>query len=164
LSANQSAQDFTALLLGDVSGNWSAGGQASGVSVPGAQLTLVEGAAQDDTITLQVHLNSRVPIYSLEFSALFAMDAFAALEPDLTALTQGWLISSNRNEPGRLRVAMAGVQPFSGDGAVLNLRFHSTQGQQQVNAILQEARADEVSLALPQSEQRIFIPLVANSR
>ncbi|MCB0128664.1 MAG: hypothetical protein KDE58_40645, partial [Caldilineaceae bacterium] len=146
------------------SGNWTAASQASGRRAQRAQLMLVESRTVSDTMSLQVHLTSDVPVYSLEFTANFAAANVVALEPTLTTATQEWLVSSNRREPGRIRVAMASAQPFTGDDSVLVLQFRPIAGQQEVAVLLQEARVDEAPIDLPQEMQQIFLPFIAAAR
>jgi len=128
LNADQSGQDFTAVLLGDASGNWAAGGGQTQVLArvaDTASLALPDLYAEPGeriTVTLSI---------TLEQAQLYAADLIITYNPAvLTAVAvatgetaQDFLVSSNLGQSGTVRVALAGSQPLTGAGVLLHLAF-----------------------------------------
>lgn len=72
LSANQTGQDFTAVLLGDISGNWSASPVAASVGTPAGALSLYLRGGRPDAagfVTASLYLSSsETPVYSIDIA------------------------------------------------------------------------------------------------
>ena len=125
LASNQSGQDFDAILLGDPSGNWSAGGGAASL----------EGGSGDVTVTLpevtilpnqEVTLPVTVEFTDAEFTSLDLQITYDPALISLTGIDKGaiaadWMLSTNTGEPGSLRVAMAGSEPLASSGEILQI-------------------------------------------
>jgi subtilisin family serine protease len=132
LSANQVDQLFIGILLGDVSGNWTADGASAAAStlqtldvLTGNPVTvaLVPGTL-DPTgeITTTVHLDTAGnDVYSVELVLTYAPDeaTFVALETG--PMARGFITSVNAETPGQVRVALAGALPMSGNGDLLTI-------------------------------------------
>jgi hypothetical protein len=160
LSADLTGQDFQAILLGDVSGNWSPGG---------GSLAMVRGASAGATsgrtsVVASVDTNRRRPavcsslapvILGLRTEAVGAtgdnrvwlvvkapaalmhsLDVVLAYDPATTLMKQirlgpfgGTLaMASNTNEPGTVRVALAGALPLKGVGGLLIFELRDLGG------------------------------------
>src|SRR6185503_7954647 len=106
-------EDYTALLMGEVSGNWTntgarpassgqlpttADGPARGISVDLPHITAERG----DGITIPVLVDG------------VAISGTAS---------RGLIAVSNPREPGLLRVAVYGAMPMDENGVLLNLKF-----------------------------------------
>jgi PKD repeat protein/subtilisin family serine protease len=126
LSSDQTGQDFTAVLLGDVSGNWSAGvGQALAQLASTASLTLPNLYAEPGeriTVTLDIALD-QAEVYGADIAVSY--DQAVALADSVSAgdAAEGFMTASNLDPPGQVRVAMAGAQPITDDGHLLALVF-----------------------------------------
>ena len=119
-------QNFTAILLGDVSGNWTDPGEAEpdshiAVRDTSATLTIPEATALPST-------TKDVPIMlSMTDAELFGADLTFTYDPDhvtisevrLGSLASGWSIASNLNEPGTVRIALAGATPIITSGELV---------------------------------------------
>ncbi len=127
LSSDQTAQDFTAVLLGDVSGNWSpaaAFSRRDGTRVPA--VIRVQGSGTDalGSATATVVLEPvSAPITSLELTLQYDPQAVTALGVVRGSAAGGWMVASNLEQPGEALVALAGARPLAGGGAVLELQF-----------------------------------------
>ncbi len=138
-------QNFTALLMGDVSGNWGVPG-----AVPVGQVRKIEDGGQD------VERSTPGSVVSVELPALFApigreivlpVTVQGAANKDLIAYefslrydpsviqpsaepvdvmgtaSRSLSVVTNAQEPGLLRVVLYGAFPIDRDGLLLNLRF-----------------------------------------
>ena len=126
LSSHITGQDFTATLLGDVSGNWSAGvDQAQAQLVNTASLTLPDLYAEPGeriTVTLEIALD-QAEVYGADIAVSYGPKVVTVASAAAGDAAQGFLIESNLNQPGLVRVAMAGAQPVTDDGHLLALVF-----------------------------------------
>lgn len=135
LSSNQTNQNFDAVLVGDVSGNWTAGATAfdelarasspaQQVSISLPNLSATTGASVTIPITVGDLTGKGVIAYDFDLAfdqnvlqtQLTAFDAANTLSSALT-------ITANP-QPGRLRVSAFGTQPLTGAGVLLNLKFN----------------------------------------
>jgi subtilisin family serine protease len=127
LSSNQSGQDFTAVLLGDVSGNWNAaGGQSMSVLAQGpVTLTVVGGhVSPSGLVTATLWLDAvQVQVYSLDLALSYSPTAASAVSIQSGPLAAGFALSANLSQPGEVRMALAGALPISRCGELLTLTF-----------------------------------------
>lgn len=117
LASNQGNQDFTGVLLGDVSGNWGVSAATSSVTAAGmlSDQVMIESGGVDASrhFTTFVKLN---PV-----TGLIASDLDIRYDPQsviVTAVTvhkpqEDWIILSNQSQPGLVRLALAGLQPIA---------------------------------------------------
>jgi hypothetical protein len=125
-----SGEDYTALLMGEVSGNWTNTGarQAIGpersVSV---SLPKIEAFPEKEIVvpvTVESVKNKGVISYELDLKYDPSVIQPAASAADLAGtVSRGLVVVSNPLEPGLLRVVVYGAMPISDDGVLLNLRF-----------------------------------------
>lgn len=127
LSSNLSDQNFTAILLGDVSGNWTPDApeafsdQISG-SVALSLTEVVAAPGERITITLAA---------SLDQAELLAADLAVAYDPAVLALVSvtpgaaasGFMAAINTSQAGRLALALAGATPMTTGGDLFILVF-----------------------------------------
>jgi hypothetical protein len=142
LTSNLAGQNYTAILMGEVSGNWNntgarpisnqqlgvgrrpEAGPERGIAVDVPRLTASAGSQ----IVIPVHVDGATNkgIVSYEFDLRYdpsviqpladAVDTFGTASRGLTAV-------ANASEPGLLRVAIYGPLPIDSNGVLLNLRF-----------------------------------------
>jgi hypothetical protein len=124
LSSHITGQDFTATLLGDVSGNWSAGGgQAQAANT--ASLALPHLYAEPDeriTVTLEIALD-QAEVYGVDIVVSYDPTVVSAASASAGDAAQDFVTASNLNQPDLAQVAMAGTQPITDDGHLLALVF-----------------------------------------
>ena len=131
-------EDYTALLMGEVSGNWTntgarpvgsrqwqlaaAGKSSIGVTAP----QLVASVDNEIIVPVVVEGSADKEIISYEFDLRFDPSIIQPqADPiDLTGtVSRGLTAVANTNEPGLLRVVIYGPMPIDDDGVLLNLRF-----------------------------------------
>jgi hypothetical protein len=133
LNADQTSQNLTAILVGDVSGNWTPSPSASmrsakartaiTVSLPGKQ----DPPGGSSTIPINVGdtTSKRLGAYTLDIS--FDPEV---LQPQATAfdtggtLSNGWSITCNTSTPGHIRLTAFNTGEMKGKGILLNLQFN----------------------------------------
>ena len=140
--ANESGQDYSAFLMGEVSGNWTHqtsalfGGDPSGIGtddrrpVGGVTASLPSLKAQvNRVISIPVSLSlppSATPLDAYQFDLTF--DPQVIRPEGTSAETQGTLSSGlnavvNNVEPGRLRLVVYGSNAIGTGGTLINLKF-----------------------------------------
>lgn len=127
LSTDYDDQDFTGILLGEVSGNWSGAGLLRRSASAADPVTLrVQGGIPDGagvvTATLIVESGS-ASVQSLDLALSYDPDVVTALAATTGPEAQEWMMSANLSQPGEIKVALAGALPVSGDAQVLLLTF-----------------------------------------
>ncbi|MCX6873147.1 MAG: S8 family serine peptidase [Verrucomicrobia bacterium] len=126
LNANLTGQDFTAVLLGDVSGNWSP-------SAAPASPVLQSGAAAYALIHDGINTPNRNTAWLLVKStqpAIYGLDLSVSYDPALTltkvragALGSNHTVAFHSPVAGSARIAGASALPVSGEGVMLELGF-----------------------------------------
>jgi subtilisin family serine protease len=145
LSADQSGQDFTAILLGDVSGNWSAVGSAQRKPVTAKTSVLIR--VQGGTVTSSGEVTTTLwldpagaQVYSLDLTLSYDAAQATALSATLDSALDEWLLSSNLTQPGQIRLALAGASPIPQAGIIVNLHFRVSDPRR--ITMLQPTRGD----------------------
>ncbi|MBK8465046.1 MAG: hypothetical protein IPL32_04375 [Chloracidobacterium sp.] len=147
VTSSISGEDFSALLMGEVSGNWNNTGARPAGTVNSGQ-SIVDsddncGEAEPITITAQQVLTAAekeivVPVtvegiadkgvISFEFDLRYDPSVMQPLVEAVDVsgtVSHGLSVVTNAMEPGLLRVVVYGAYPIDGDGVLLNLRFTS---------------------------------------
>jgi hypothetical protein len=146
LNSNQSNQKFSAILIGDVDGEWSpsetaATGRASAGPARSLQdknyyadnpdLSLPEASGKPgSTLQVPVTLGAANGVLAASFTVTFDPNVLTATGVSPGTLSSGWLIVSNVKNPGEVRVALAGSNTVNGPGqlALLNFTVKGTAG------------------------------------
>lgn len=134
VNTDQTGQDYTAILMGDATGNYHQGlmparpapltdKEAIVTSVP--KMTAQSG----DIVTVPVTISDTTDrwVNSYQFELTYDADLLepAAQPVDVAGtLSESYVATVNAVEPGRLVVVMFGVNPLSGAGNLINLRFN----------------------------------------
>jgi hypothetical protein len=130
VTTNITGEDYTALLMGEVSGNWTDTGarpvrgpeKSVSVNLP----SIAASTGKEVTIPVQAQGIANKGIISYEFNLRYDP---AVVQPhsnpvDLTAtISRGLVVVTNALEPGLLRVVVYGPMPISENGVLLNLKF-----------------------------------------
>lgn len=131
VSGNNPNQDYSALLMGEVSGDWSNTGArpapAGPVKGSAVQLASVTAAAKTEfTMPVRVSGVKGNGIIAYEFNLRYDPSVIRpTADPIGLAATasRGLSFAVNADEPGILKVAVYGAMPIGEDGVLLNLRF-----------------------------------------
>lgn len=129
LASNQSGQDFTAVLMGDVSGNWSAS-QVIGASVSdeGPQLLIEVGSVEvDHSVVITISLaGASIDVYGVDLALDFGTDDWSVVDVARTQATADWMLAWSA-DPGRLlQVGLANAEPLTGAFQLVVLQLHSS--------------------------------------
>ena len=145
LSGNQTNQNFEAILVGDVSGNWvpaaSALPQAFAPANRAIELTETETPASDGHVTASLGQISSatgssvtipVSVGELTGRKVFAYDLTLNYDPSVLlwqgaeasgTLSESLNVTVNAATPGKLLISAFGISPLTGVGTLLNLNF-----------------------------------------
>jgi len=178
LTGNVTGQDFTAILLGDVSGNWSDPGEGlredpSEINAGSATLTIpavttIPGGSIDVPINLEI---SDAQLLGANITFTFDPIHVSVSNVRIGSAAIGWTLVSNLNEPGVVRIAMAGVNPIAENGQLVQFTVTAlgeegsqsdltfTMGELNEGAIMSILIPGSVYIETP-VQRRIFIPLV----
>ncbi|MFN0279465.1 MAG: cohesin domain-containing protein [Pyrinomonadaceae bacterium] len=140
VTASITNQDYAALLMGEVSGNWlntarpegsvrsphvSKGSTSRrGITVAMPSVTALTG--DEIVVPISVKGVANKGIISYEFNLRYdplVLQPLAELVNVDGTVSRGLMFVVNPNEPGLLRVAVYGPMPISENGILLNLRF-----------------------------------------
>jgi hypothetical protein len=141
-------QDYTALLMGEVSGNWANTGarplnasngpeRAIALDLP----RIITPAYKEIVIPAAVDGAANKGIISYEFDLKFDP---SVLQPqadpvDLAGtVSRGLVVITNAPEPGLLRVVIYGPMPIDENGILLNLRFTAVGSPGSVSPLIWE--------------------------
>lgn len=145
VSSSVSGENYLALLMGEVSGNWSntgarpaeSSGAAIAVSLPGP----IASADNEVVVPVEVQGVANRGIISCEFEIRFDP---AILQPqedpfDVAGTVGAGLITlANADEPGILRIVMYGAMPIDNDGVLLKLKFNTVGSSGSISPIIFE--------------------------
>lgn len=135
VNTNFSGQDYTALLMGDVTGNWfdpSATrllpviykGRPIRVTIP--EVSAVRGAGVTVPINISDSTGKGILSYEFDLSYDPAVLEIADNATDtVQTLSDGRFVTVNTTTPGMIKVVVFGASEISGEGALLNLRFNA---------------------------------------
>lgn len=123
LQNSLTGQDFTGILLGDVSGNWQP--SASKGAPAQATLSLPSAVAHTGTV-ITVPLVLDLPagqLYGADIDLTFDPLVLRAVSVSAGGLANNWTLAGNLQSPGLIRVAMAGAAPIETGGVLLVISF-----------------------------------------
>ena len=133
VNGNIPNQDYSALLMGEVSGDWSNSGARPIAKGPvrnsSVELPQTAAPAKGEVI-IPVRIDDAADkgIISYEFDLRYDPSVLSpSADPvDLAGtVSRGLAFAVNATEPGILRVAVYGAVPLDGNGVLLNLRFNA---------------------------------------
>jgi len=123
-----SGQDFTAILLGDVSGNWAPGvGIQSQAPVTVALKTLVTTHPPSTNVWLLLKSPEAV-VYGIDLTLEYDSGTTQVRSIQPGPLGQTFATALNTNQAGRVRAALASAVPLQGIGGLLLFDVGSSPG------------------------------------
>ena len=159
VTSSISGEDYSALLMGEVSGNWNNtgtrpagrvesgklkvdredGGPERGIAV--ALPTLVASSDKEILVPVNVQGIANKGVISYEFDLRYDASVIQPLVDPVDVkdtASRGLSVVTNAAEPGLLRVVVYGAFPIDENGVMLNLRFTAVGGAGSVSPILFE--------------------------
>jgi hypothetical protein len=142
INADQTSQNYDAILLGDNSGNWTPAGpspQAAKIVQPdGAGITVrlptASVASNQTNFSLPITVDSTTGLGVTGYRLRIVFNQ-AVVVPQATAFTttgtlsNGWFVVANTSTPGVLIITAANASPLVGAGTLLTLNFTRTGAQ-----------------------------------
>jgi hypothetical protein len=135
VNANISGQDYTALLMGDVTGNWfdpsatrllSVIHKGRPVTVRLPDTTAARGSELVVPITISDSTDKGILSYEFDLSYDPTVLEIGTNPTDtVQTLSDGRSVTVNAMTPGLIKVVVFGATSLSGEGALLNLRFNA---------------------------------------
>jgi len=131
-------EDYSALLMGEVSGNWTdgggrpaqkaqrRGGDANNIFITSPLIRVHSG--RNIVVPVRVKGAAKKGIISYEFDLRYDVNILQpqAKPVDLTGtVSRGLTVVANASEPGLIRVVAYGAMPITEDGVLLKLQFTS---------------------------------------
>ncbi|MBN1318726.1 MAG: IPT/TIG domain-containing protein, partial [Anaerolineales bacterium] len=175
LDADLGGQDFTGILLGDVSGNWSPpSNRQSSIDASTTVTLTIEGGQLDasgmatPTILLQT---SSADIKGIDFTLFYSSTKVIATEVLTGPLANGWMLASNLNTPGQIIIGLASAYPITKTGLLLEIPFQiydpphgnspiTWQGIQVNEGAIEATAIDGLVVASSIEWHGIYLPLV----
>jgi hypothetical protein len=171
VTSSFSGQDYSALLMGEVSGNWlDNGGRVNDGAEKSATVRMPAlVTADNDRFVVPIFVDNAANknIISYEFDLRYDPSVMRP-QKDPVALagtaSRGFFVVSNIETPGILKVAAYGPMPLNEDGVLLNLKFelikHTDSGMPLVWQRLMLNEADVTNTAMA-GEVRLSPPIHA---
>ena len=170
LSTDLSGQDFTGILLGDPSGNWSPPGALMAAGATATGVLQVEDAVPDASGAVTVGLTldpAGADVYGVDLALSYDVAAITAHTVTLGTLAEGWMSAINLTTPGEVQVALADALPLTEAGDLLVLRLQLAPGVRATTISFTRGKLNEGGVPVTLVDGRIggqydvFLPLVA---
>jgi hypothetical protein len=160
-------QVYTALLLGDVSGNWADGDDPAAMTAASEARLIVRSSPPDAAgmVTVTIDLETDSEIYSLYLALDYAGDVAQVQVAETGPLMSDWLSAINIGERDHVWAALAGAEPIIGAGRLLMLRMQLATAEAQPQLRITDAVADEGAVPITvlddEIKSRWFLPFAA---
>ncbi|HID92941.1 MAG TPA: T9SS type A sorting domain-containing protein [bacterium (Candidatus Stahlbacteria)] len=137
LSGNLTNQDYYGILYGDVSGNWNnpnstlKGGNINSndklsALLPATTTALVAvpnvTGVPDNSVTVPINISDASNIVAADIILTYNPNVLTPNDVSVTSFTSNYLIAYKVSD-GQVRIALAGTNPLSGDGSLINITF-----------------------------------------
>jgi hypothetical protein len=131
LATDQTNQNYEALLVGDVTGNWAPPTlrpqralAPTGASIPVTLPDAAAGPGMMITIPILVPDLTGQGVEGFQFTLTFNPAILDFLNSDTAGtISAGSLVSENEAPPGTVNLAAARATPYTGSGRLINLKF-----------------------------------------
>lgn len=164
LNIDLAGQNFTAILIGDVSGNWknSGSGVQSGES---AEFSIDTNRIEPgSTIKVPLKLNmGQGNLYGSEIVINYDKSLLTVVSVEKGELSGNFAIASNLATPGVIRIAMASASPISGAGVLLNINFKAENIAGIGSVILDKADVNENSIKSVINNGKIVVGIMGDA-
>jgi hypothetical protein len=127
-------ENFEAILVGEVTGNWTAPAARPGSGEEEAE-RIAENAFSESkgfNVPISIGDTSGKGVLAYEFTVLYKPETMTPADVAVDTagtLSDGWTVVHNSRKPGEIRVVAFGTSELSGSGTLLNLRFLNTEGK-----------------------------------
>ena len=122
LLGDLTGQDFTGILLGDLHGGWHVPASFQKGVNGGMIASSIFTTGLDPFITVPVEVQG-MDVLSCDMACEYDTDVLQLYTAEKTVRTEDFQLSFRENERGKVRIGLFGIEPTSGSGAVVNLKF-----------------------------------------
>ncbi|WHH57906.1 S8 family serine peptidase [Petroclostridium sp. X23] len=153
VNADYHNQDFTAILIGDVTGNWS-DDETAIQNISSLKIELGDVEIQQDadfTVPLNVNMGEE-KLYALDLTLAYDADALQVLDVKKAAAND-FVMAVNTNTPGVIKVALAGVQAITDSQKMLDLSFRPIGNVGQTTITIQNADFNEKAFEVKEDSE-----------
>jgi subtilisin family serine protease len=164
MNANLTGQDFTAILIGDVSGNWTPSGGIQDIgqcTISALQKIVAPGAEIVYPISLNIGGES---VTSADIALTFDPAVLSPVAVSKGQIVAGaeWMLASNlSSEPGVIRIGLAGSAALQQSGELLQITFAAVGEEGTSSDVsITEGRLNEGRVAATLSSGRITVKTV----
>jgi hypothetical protein len=143
LGANATGQDFIAILMGDVSGNWQPGAAPITASLASAPQNASSSSAKvsvgkkhakaGSVVTLPIKIANAKGVIGVDLDLQYDANVLVPLLVEKTRLSRDMTLEQYLAEPGVVRIALFGAEGLHNGGVLLYVSF-SVIGQQKVTS------------------------------
>jgi hypothetical protein len=182
LAGNQSNQDFTAILIGEVTGNWTASGPDGESSYSPTWIEKdTDTPLPSDSVTVALPSMTAAPgstiivpvnVTDLTNRGVMALDLDVVFDPSIMqpqlvpfdtdgTLAAGMLVTANTADPGHLIVSAFQTTDIAGSGKLIYLRFSIVGASGQATALGFEDYTDENGIVHPAVRLNAGTPFAA---
>lgn len=136
-------RDFVGILLGDVSGSWNTGTEIQALSnveysVGSANINIGETALVPITIKTKGE-----EVYATELTIYYDDNMLMPIKINRTKLTEDFALVSNMNNPGEIKIALAGDTHILSDGKIIDVEFEIKGVQGSTDIIISNGKCNE---------------------
>jgi hypothetical protein len=163
LNSNRSGQDFTAVLLGDISGNWASGGGALAAALQADATTTVSLSEAIIPPGAEVMLDLKLAGSVTDARGL---DLVVSYDPAVVHfvraergdLPANWSLAHNAQPAGAVKIGMAGAGSMSGGATLARLTFRAIAAKGQSSVVsFGTGQINEGSIAATTQAGRITV-------
>ena len=163
LNSNRSGQDFAAVLLGDISGNWASGGGALAAGLradASTRLSLSEAIIPPGAeVMLELKLAGGVTnVRGLDLAVSYDPAVVQFVRAERGDLPGNWSQAHNVQPAGAVKIGLAGTGSVSGGGTLARLAFRAIGAKGQSSALtFGTGLVNEGSIAVTTQAGRITV-------
>jgi hypothetical protein len=139
LNGNLTNENYDAVLVGDVSGNWTPAGPEGSIAPAGGgnvavSLPSQSAPAGSNNVMVPVIVGNTTGqgIIAYDFTYTFDPSVIQLANPAFETsgtLSSGWTITPNTSTPGQIRIVAFNTTPLSGQGTLIFIKFNVVGSQ-----------------------------------
>lgn len=144
LATNATGQDFIAILIGDVSGNWQPAAAAlsslmstsSAIRSSSAKVSVGKKQAKPGSlVTLPIKISNARGAIGIDIDLRYDPQALVPLVAQKTSLSQDMTLEQYIAEPGVVRISLFGAQELNRSGTLLEVSFSVIGEEKQISPV-----------------------------
>lgn len=169
LSGNQT-QNFTAILIGDPSGNWNeteqlaTGTDTLSLSIP----SITSEPGQSIDVPINITFSEAISQTSFDLILTYDSTVVSVVNVQKGSIIENWSLNFNADTAGEIKIGLSGTEPINENGALVTVTFRASDTQGSTTPLeLNTASTDETPIESKQhglirisGDSTVFLPLV----